>query len=245
MRDLWQVFLDTGIALPLAASLVTGILIGIERELRSKPAGLRTHALVCFASTLLMLAAVRQGEWTVDFIDDARVVTDPTRMAHGVLTGIGFLGAGVIFREGPSVHGLTTAASLWVTAAIGLLYGVEMYWLAITGAASTLVVLIVLRVLYVLLPRRINLSLTVTVDPRSGFSAADLRSILTAQGLRAAAVGQHLDRAAGQLELSTKARSHGEDQGDRLAHALSETPEIARFVIETIDDDHDDLWGGR
>src|SRR5688500_2011018 len=97
--------------LPLASSPLTGMLIGLERELQGKPAGLRTHTLVCFASTLLTLAAAHQGEWSINLIAGTQIVSDPTRMAHGILTGIGFLGAGVIFREGPSVHGLTTAAS--------------------------------------------------------------------------------------------------------------------------------------
>src|SRR5690606_1695644 len=106
-------------AMPLVAAVVAGGLIGFEREWRGRAAGFRTHILVCLASCLLMEAAVSQGAWQFDVLPGTRIVSDPTRMAHGVLTGIGFLCAGVIFRAGFSIHGLTTAASLWITATIG------------------------------------------------------------------------------------------------------------------------------
>ena len=97
-------------------------MIGFERSFHGRPAGFRTHALVCVASALLMLVTVFQLHWMTEVpIDTIRA--DPTRMAQGIMTGIGFLGAGVIFKEGLTVRGLTTAASIWVTAAIGILGG--------------------------------------------------------------------------------------------------------------------------
>lgn len=87
----------------------------------------------------------------MDLVPGTQIVSDPTRMAHGILTGIGFLGAGVIFREGSSVHGLNTAASLWVSAALGIVYGVGMFGLSLVG----------LRILYAVLPRSRSLRLTV------------------------------------------------------------------------------------
>jgi putative Mg2+ transporter-C (MgtC) family protein len=103
----------------IAAALLIGGLIGFERTFHGRPAGFRTHALVSVASALLMLVTVYQADWmTAAPLDTIR--TDPTRMAQGIMTGIGFLGAGVIFKEGLTVRGLTTAASIWVTAAIGI-----------------------------------------------------------------------------------------------------------------------------
>ena len=93
----------------------------------------------------------------MDLVPGTQIVSDPTRMAHGILTGIGFLGAGVIFREGSSVHGLNTAASLWVSAA----FGVGMFGLSLVGTAATLLVLVGLRILYAVLPRSRSLRLTV------------------------------------------------------------------------------------
>jgi len=138
---------------PILGALIAGAMIGFEREYRGRPAGCRTHILVSLSSALLMLAAVHQAEWTFDLTGDVNLVMDPTRMAHGILTGIGFLCAGVIFRTGFSIHGLTTAASLWITSAIGILFGVGMFTLGALATVVTAIILIVLRVVSRGLPR--------------------------------------------------------------------------------------------
>jgi putative Mg2+ transporter-C (MgtC) family protein len=142
-----------GFALPLLAAVVAGGLIGFEREWRGRAAGFRTHILVCLASSLLMAAAVSQADWSFSGLPGSRVISDPTRMAHGVLTGIGFLCAGVIFRSGFSIHGLTTAASLWITAAIGMLFGTGLFLLGAVGTLMTMAVLTVLRLISLRLPQ--------------------------------------------------------------------------------------------
>ncbi|HEY0599888.1 MgtC/SapB family protein [Brevundimonas sp.] len=139
---------------PLLASVLAGGLIGFEREWRGRAAGFRTHILVCLASALLMTAAVAQGAWSFDALPGTQIVSDPTRMAHGVLTGIGFLCAGVIFRAGFSIHGLTTAASLWITAAIGLLFGAGLFALAAAGTVLTVTALVILRLVSQRLPQK-------------------------------------------------------------------------------------------
>ena len=108
-------------------ALLIGAVIGLERSFHGRPAGFRTHALVCVASSLLMLVTVYQNEWMTQVAIDA-IRTDPTRMAQGIMTGIGFLGAGVIFKEGLTVRGLTTAASIWMTASIGILVGIGFWY---------------------------------------------------------------------------------------------------------------------
>src|SRR5215208_8034395 len=125
-------------------ALAIGALIGFERSFHGRPAGFRTHALVCVASALLMLVTVYQNEWMTSVPLDA-IRTDPTRMAQGIMTGIGFLGAGVIFKEGLTVRGLTTAASIWVTAAIGILVGIGFYSAVGIGTVATLLVLSAFR----------------------------------------------------------------------------------------------------
>jgi putative Mg2+ transporter-C (MgtC) family protein len=146
--------------LPLVAAVVAGGLIGLEREWRGRDAGFRTHILVCLSSALLMEAAVSQGAWRFSPLAGTEIVSDPTRMAHGVLTGIGFLCAGVIFRAGFSIHGLTTAASLWITASIGLLFGAGLFLLGVTGTALTVIILVLLK----LISRRLPQSSVVDVD---------------------------------------------------------------------------------
>ena len=125
------------IAIRLGSALAAGSLIGLERTYHGRPAGFRTHALVCLASALLMLVTVYQWQWLGGAASHEETFrTDPTRMAQGIMTGIGFLGAGVIFKEGLTVRGLTTAASIWITAALGILYGIGFYYPAIAGTIA-------------------------------------------------------------------------------------------------------------
>src|SRR3954470_2575494 len=121
----------------VSGALIIGALIGFERTFHGRPAGFRTHSLVCIASAILMIVTVYQNQW-MTFVEHDAIRTDPTRMAQGIMTGIGFLGAGVIVKEGASVRGLTTAASIWTTAAIGILAGVGFYFPVVIVTALTL-----------------------------------------------------------------------------------------------------------
>jgi putative Mg2+ transporter-C (MgtC) family protein len=123
----------------MLVSTLLGTLVGWERQLGRKPAGMRTHALVCIGSTMFVLVthhAVRDMAGT-----NVHLQLDPTRMIHGVITGVGFLGAGSILRTEGYVHGLTTAASVWMVAAIGVSVGVHAYPLAAIGTVVALIVL--------------------------------------------------------------------------------------------------------
>src|SRR4249919_1211102 len=139
------------IAVRVLAALVIGAAIGFERTFHGRPAGFRTHSLVCVASTLLMLVTVYQSHWMTETPLDA-IRTDPTRMAQGIMTGIGFLGAGVIFKEGLTVRGLTTAASIWITAAIGILAGIGFYFPMVITTVLTLLTLSIFRWIEAKLP---------------------------------------------------------------------------------------------
>jgi putative Mg2+ transporter-C (MgtC) family protein len=120
-------------------STALGTLIGWERQMGHKPAGLRTHALVCMGSTLFVLLTKHA---MADIVaDGGHLSTDPTRIIHGVITGVGFLGAGSILRHEGYVHGLTTAASVWMVSAIGVAVGVHAYPLAIGSTVLALIVL--------------------------------------------------------------------------------------------------------
>jgi putative Mg2+ transporter-C (MgtC) family protein len=127
---------DTALRLAVAAGLGAGV--GIERELREREAGIRTHLLVSLGSCLFTIVGA------YGFADFGSKV-DPTRVAAQIVTGIGFLGAGAIIREGISVRGLTTAASLWIVAAIGMAAGAGYFWAAVAGTVLTVVALWPLR----------------------------------------------------------------------------------------------------
>jgi putative Mg2+ transporter-C (MgtC) family protein len=126
----------------LLLTLVLSGLIGLERQVHRRDAGLRTHILVALGSCLIMLTSL----YVFDIYKD-QVALDPVRIAAGVVTGIGFLGAGTIIRESDGVRGLTTAASLWVVAGIGLAVGVGFNKIAIYTTILVLIVLHFLRYL--------------------------------------------------------------------------------------------------
>jgi putative Mg2+ transporter-C (MgtC) family protein len=129
---LWE-----GVARLLLIVVLAGA-IGLERELRDHEAGLRTHMLVGLGATLFVI--VGNFAWSgLDFGNDVGVVLDPSRVVAYVITGIGFLGAGTIIKHGTNVKGLTTAASLWLVAAIGVAVGAGQYGL---GVISTAIVLL-------------------------------------------------------------------------------------------------------
>jgi putative Mg2+ transporter-C (MgtC) family protein len=121
--------------LAMLVSTVLGTLVGLERQIGRKPAGLRTHTLVCLGSTMFVLVARHA------VLDIGGPSLDPTRIVHGVITGVGFLGAGSILRTEGYVHGLTTAASVWMVAAVGVAVGVHAYTLAVVGTVLALIVL--------------------------------------------------------------------------------------------------------
>lgn len=128
--------------LRLALSALFGAAIGLEREFRLKGAGLRTHLIVSFASCLMMLVS-KYG--FADMLTYSAVKLDPSRVAAGIVTGIGFLGAGTIFLRGRNVTGLTTAAGLWATVGIGMAVGAGMYQISIFGAVFLVVIQAILH----------------------------------------------------------------------------------------------------
>lgn len=131
---------DSQIILRLILSVFLSGFIGLERQIHRRSAGLRTHILVSLGSCLIMLTSL-----FVFDIYNGKVPLDPARIAAGVITGIGFLGAGTIIRERENVRGLTTAASLWLVAAIGLAVGIGFYTASIATTALALIVLLFLR----------------------------------------------------------------------------------------------------
>src|SRR5476651_603789 len=131
--------MTTELLLRIALAGLLGALIGVERQLRAKEAGLRTHILVCIGSAMFML--VSKYGFTDLLAQGHNIALDPSRISAQVVSGIGFLGAGTIMLNKQFVRGLTTAAGLWVTAAIGLIIGSGMYAIGIYGTLMTLLVL--------------------------------------------------------------------------------------------------------
>src|SRR5881409_562733 len=164
----------------LLVALGAGAAIGFERSYHGRPAGFRTHALVCTASSLLMLVTVYEAHWMR--AASALVQLDPTRMAQGIMTGIGFLGAGVISKEGLSVRGLTTAASIWMTAAIGILAGIGFYFPMALSVVLTLGVLSLFRWIEARMPTQAYYHFEVRFARASAASEREIRELVEEHG---------------------------------------------------------------
>jgi putative Mg2+ transporter-C (MgtC) family protein len=213
------------------AAVVVGGLIGFERTFHGRPAGFRTHALVCVASSLLMLVTVYQNQWmTVVPLDAIR--TDPTRMAQGIMTGIGFLGAGVIFKEGLTVRGLTTAASIWITAAIGILLGVGFYFAATLGAAATVAILSAFRLIERRLPTEFYAHHSVTFQRSAVIAEDELRRLIGEHGFSISNLSYRVSEGGTLFEYGMVIKSRDRRNAAALARHLSQLPEVLEFRID-------------
>lgn len=217
------------------AAVVVGALIGFERTFHGRPAGFRTHALVCVASSLLMLVTVYQNEWMTGVPLDA-IRTDPTRMAQGIMTGIGFLGAGVIFKEGLTVRGLTTAASIWMTAALGILLGIGFYFAATLGAAATLAILAAFRLIELRLPTEFYAHHSLMFERSAVMAEEELRRVVGEHGFSIANLSYHLTEGGKFFEYGMVIKSRDRRNADALSRYLSRLPEVLEFRIDPMGD---------
>ena len=226
---------DYEMILRLLAALVAGAFIGYERSFHGRPAGLRTHVLVCLASALLMLVTVYEDHW-VRTPGESRL--DPTRMAQGIMTGIGFLGAGVIVKEGLNVRGLTTAASIWITAGIGVLAGVGLYLPLVVSVLLTLSVLSLFRWIELRVPTQAYYYFDVQYAREGNLSEEAMRELLKKLGFSVANFSYRLDGVGHQRLLRHKMTLQTTDRGAaaRLARWLEENQTVAEFRISPTGD---------
>ena len=219
---------DFEILARLLVALGAGAAIGFERSYHGRPAGFRTHALVCTASSLLMLVTVYEGHWMR--AASALVQLDPTRMAQGIMTGIGFLGAGVIIKEGLSVRGLTTAASIWITAAIGILAGIGFYFPLLVSVVLTLGVLSLFRMIEARMPTQSYFHFDVRFARSAAMSEEKLRGLVESHGFSIANFSYRLD-GEGRVHHSMVIRSSDRSSASRLAETLERTETGLEFRI--------------
>ncbi len=215
----------------MLAALAAGAVIGTERSFHGRPAGFRTHSLVCMSSSMLMLLTVYQTRWLALATDGIRM--DPTRMAQGIMTGIGFLGAGVIFKEGLTVRGLTTAASIWTTAAIGILMGAGLFGAGAFATVLTLGILSVFRQIELYFPTHLYAHCAVRfardhVTPEDG-----LHALLAEHGFKAASLSYSLVDGDQTFEYRMAIRTVRAENMARLAAALAERPGVRGFSISS------------
>ena len=233
----WELFLR------LVSASVFGAFIGAEREYRGRSAGLRTHLLVALGAALAMVVSLQFGRlYGGESPDTTSLRIDPARVAYGVMGGIGFLGAGAILRYGIGIRGLTTAASLWCTAAMGLACGFGMYGLAAATTGVVIFALFFLAKVDRFIPSRLTLTVIVTVPlPEAGEGGASpgevtvsrLSELLGAQGARIVNVDYASDSKAGRQRITFHVSVPASQPTDklRLARITQAMPEIETITV--------------
>ncbi len=205
----------------LLATLLGGI-VGAEREWRNQPAGLRTHLILSLGAALVTIVSVDLG---------SRFGSDPTRIAANIVTGIGFLGAGAILRLGITVRGLTTAASIWTTAGIGMAVGAGVYWAAFVTAGFLLLGLVILRHVesHFFSPKGTK---TVLISARStpGF-LRQMESVLQGLGANIVNMDFRRDRSLDRLEIRAVLETAPDSRPVDLTNALRELEEVTEVEV--------------
>jgi putative Mg2+ transporter-C (MgtC) family protein len=181
------------------------------------------------ASAVLMLVTVYEAHWMRQAV--ANVTMDPTRMAQGIMTGIGFLGAGAIIKDGLSVRGLTTAASIWITSAIGILAGIGFYYPLVLAVVLTLGVLSVFRWIETLMPTHAYYQFEVRFGREGGMSEEGLRKLVEEHGFSAHNFSYRLDGEGRIRRYSTVIRASHRSAAGRLAEALHKDPMVQEYRI--------------
>jgi len=215
----------------LLLALLAGGIIGIERAIHGREAGFRTHTLVSVSSSLLMLLMTYQWQLIpAEYIDTVR--TDPTRMAQGIMTGIGFLGAGVIIKEGLTVRGLTTAASIWMTAAIGIVIGLGFYEPAMYATIITVLTLSMFRWIESMIPSLKYAQLSVRFMRNNQYTDEDaLRELIAEYKIKSFEAGYQLYEQGSSFQYQMTLRTMDKKNFRRLAQRLMDMDDVHEFSI--------------
>ena len=220
----------TTIFIRLIVSVVLGAVIGFERSFHGRPAGLRTHALVSCSSSLLMLFTAFQWD-LLSGVPLETIRVDPTRMAQGIMTGIGFLGAGVILKDGLTIRGLTTATSVWMAASIGIVVGMGFFSAAAIATLATLLILSVFGWFEKILPTHSFSRLTVRCKCKDHIDKDSLFELVGKHHFKASNPSYSLQDEGRfieyQLTINTKFNSNTQS----LAEELVVNPLISEFSI--------------
>lgn len=217
----------------LILALFLGLIVGYERAYRGRAAGMRTYGLVCMASAALTAVSGYSSLWFGGQIIDIGPI-DPTRIVQGIVTGIGFLGAGIIMKDGMSISGLTTAASIWAASAIGVLIGLGFHTAAISLALISTVIMMIGAQLESWLPSKQAVSFTVRFKAGSFPCESDVCKIISAHGYEMAKGSISITSKDKHVEWHFVAISTNGKKGSPLSHmsqTLLNLPDIEDFQL--------------
>jgi putative Mg2+ transporter-C (MgtC) family protein len=212
-----------------AGALGVGMLVGYERSFHGRAAGIRTYGLVCMACCALVSVMGQGAHWFGGW--GTAMASNPAPVVQGLMTGIGFLGAGVIVREGFSIRGLSTAASVWATAAVGVLMGFGMYVAAILTAVLVAAVMSGVRVLELKLPRMRSMHLEVRYARRERPDEPSLRRQIAEHGWRIRSLAYKLGDDGRWFEYRLVLEAWHEAEATQLAESLARDPQVIEYRL--------------
>ena len=216
----------------LFIAAVLGGIVGLERDKHGRSAGLRTHLLVSMGAALFMILSTKIAGIEIPIKHGVSRLADPGRIAAQIVTGIGFLGAGVIMKEGVTVRGLTTASCLWMAAAIGMASGGGFYQLAITTTIFTLIALVFLRYIFVFYKRdsyrTLNLWLPIDSDINQIIDAIKIKSL----SIRFFSVDKDYQNNICKLNIAIRIYHRG--QTDQFSQEITQILEQSNFNIKRL-----------
>ncbi len=221
------------VLLHLMGALALGILMGYERSYHGRAAGMRTYGLVCLASAALTVVTGFPSLWYggAGAAGGLAASGDPTRVIQGIVTGIGFLGAGVIMREGFSIRGLSTAASIWTAAAVGVIIGVGFYAAAIAAALLTIVAMSSFRRLETALPHQTVMHLTLVFLRDKAPVAEAIRAKAREHGYDIIDWAFHLKNGSGHFEYQLVLQANGSPDPMELINQLASADAVVEFRL--------------
>lgn len=220
----------TTILIRLTIAVLLGSVIGFERSYHGRPAGLRTHALVSTSSALLMLFTAFQWE-LLGGVPLETIRVDPTRMAQGIMTGIGFLGAGVIIKEKLTIRGLTTATSIWMAASIGIVIGMGFFSAGAVATFFTLLILSVFGWFEKILPTYTFSRLMVRCKRTDAMNKETLYELVQQCHFKCGISSYQLEDEGRFLQYQLTIRTKDKDNAQHLAEKLLENQQVCEFSI--------------
>jgi len=225
--------------LRILLAAVLGGVIGLERDIHGRAAGLRTHALVCIGSALFMILSELIATSGDIFLLHKTLTSDPTRIAAQIVTGIGFLGAGAILKEGVNITGLTTASCLWVVAAIGMAIGSGQLSIGIATTAVALVVLVFFKFIDRLHKSRTWRILTVTTECDADVSK--IMNVAKEYKLKISFFDQIKNYQSGKMVIKLTIQLFDRGITDKLSHSIIKSLEKTGLPLFSIKWDHKDF----
>ena len=222
----WQIAADLG------GACAAGGVIGFERSYHGRAAGFRTHSLVGLASAAAVMTAY--APLVTKGLFPPGLALDPSRVAQGVMTGVGFLGAGVIFKEGVNVQGLTTAASIWATAALGILFRLGEWWPGFLASVAVLATLIVLRWVEARLTSRVYAWAIFRFRASDPLGEEDLRAFLASKGVTLHEVSYAKSHDGALIEFSGDLKAETEAGFRDLAAHLRTLDGLAEYELSRV-----------